>query len=71
VHKICTGSFEGPQGLNPEGLNLCFELFDFFCLQDALPAARANGGVGSLQMAAHRKPVLTLLSMRDILARMM
>jgi hypothetical protein len=30
-----------------------------------------NGGVGSLQVATHRKPVLTLLRMRDILARMM
>jgi hypothetical protein len=30
-----------------------------------------NGGVSSLQVAAHRKPVLTLLHMRDILARMM
>jgi hypothetical protein len=30
-----------------------------------------NGGVSSLQVAAHRKPVLTLLRMRDILARMM
>jgi hypothetical protein len=27
--------------------------------------------VSSLQVAAHRKPVLTLLRMRDILARMM
>jgi hypothetical protein len=30
-----------------------------------------NVGVSSLQVAAHRKPVLTLLHMRDILARMM
>jgi hypothetical protein len=32
---------------------------------------RFNGGVSSLQVAAHRKLVLTLLRMRDILARMM
>jgi hypothetical protein len=31
----------------------------------------AHGGASSLQVAAHRKPVLTLLRMRDILARMM
>jgi hypothetical protein len=30
-----------------------------------------NGGVGSLQVAAHRKPVLALVRMREILARMM
>jgi hypothetical protein len=29
-----------------------------------------NGGVSSLQVAAHRKPVLTLVRMRDILTRM-
>jgi hypothetical protein len=35
------------------------------------PSKKTNGGVSSLQVAAHRKPVLTLLRMRDILARMM
>jgi hypothetical protein len=36
---------------------------DFF-----IGAGSSNWGVSSLQVVAHRKPVLTLLRMRDILA---
>jgi hypothetical protein len=42
-----------------------------FCSQIGAPATICNGGVSSLQVAAHQKPVLTLLRMHDILARIM
>jgi hypothetical protein len=44
---------------------------DIFAFLISVVVEPSNGGVSSLQVAAHRKPVLALLRMRDILTRMM